>query len=228
MARKIFVSYKHKDASVRPLNNILGQPIPTTARHYVEELIAIIGRENIYKGEGNEDLSAFKDETIRTKLKEKIFDSSVTIVLLSKNMREWDKNEEDQWIPWEISYSLREKRNGEKVSKPNAMLAVVLPDEMSSYYYFVRSTGCSHCNTTQWMIDDLFTVMRTNMFNKKSPQKRTCATGVCGPDIHLDEDHSYIHPVLWDDFVYNPNKYIEHAVTVRDKIHEYDIRKVVN
>ena len=57
MARKIFVTYKHSDNSVESLN------YQTTARAYVDKLIELFEEDEIYKGEGTEDLSQFKDET---------------------------------------------------------------------------------------------------------------------------------------------------------------------
>jgi len=73
VARKIFVSYKHGDENVASLNG------ETTARNYVEELIDLFEDDEIYKGEGNEDLSDFKDGTIEDHLKDKIYDSSMRL-----------------------------------------------------------------------------------------------------------------------------------------------------
>ena len=138
MARKIFVTYKHSDSSVQRLNRH-----GTTARAYVDCLIDRFRGDEIYKGEGNEDLSEFKRETIKTRLKDKIHDSSVTIVLISPNMKELYKPESDQWIPWEISYSLKEITRRGKVSHPNAMLAVVLPNTFGNYNYYIKNFSWS-------------------------------------------------------------------------------------
>jgi len=223
MARKIFVSYKHSDPGVRQLS----QFGTTTARDYVDVLEKLFEDAHIYKGEkDDEDLGNFRDETIESHLRDKIFDSSLTIVLISKNMKEFGESEENQWIPWEISYSLREKTREDRTSASNAMLAVVLPDENNDYRYFVESSECPHCNSTRWKHEMLFFILGKNMFNRKSPKTFNCQSGRCG-FIHTGNDHSYIHPVKWEDFIPAINWHIDHAIRINENIEDYEIEKQI-
>lgn len=223
MARKIFVSYKHSDSGVQPLNRFS----VATARDYVDRLEQLFEDDHIYKGErDDDDLGAFKDETIESHLRDKIFDSSVSIILISKGMKELGVNEDNQWIPWEISYSLREKTREDRTSTANAMLAVVLPDENGSYTYFVESLNCPHCYGIRWKTDTLFSILGKNMFNRKQPKITVCRNGVCGR-LHTGDDHSYIHPVRWDHFVANINRHIDHATQINENIDDYEIVKEI-
>jgi hypothetical protein len=227
MARKIFVSYKYSDDRVRFISRY-GDNTPTTARHYVDSLQARLdANDEIYKGEDDgEDLSNFKEENIESRLKDRIFDSTITIVLISKNMKNLSIPENDQWIPWEVSYSLKEIQRNGRTSLTNAMMAVVIPDENGSYEYFIETIGCTHCGSVRWRNDLLFNVLRQNMFNRKQPKTTVCTNGVCGL-LHTGDDHSYIYPVKWDNFILNVSSHLDHAVGIKENIDDYDLTKVV-
>lgn len=213
-SHKIFVSYKYADTSVKNFNG------GCTPRAYVDYLEQNnVTGDDIYKGEkDNEDLSQFKDETIRTHLKEKIRDSSITIVLISPNMKEF-YNEKDQWIPWEIEYSLRNL----DTNKTNGIIAVVLPDEYGSYDYFMENrtytdrNGETH-NYCHINANKTFKIIEDNMFNIKNP------------DIRIFDDLkiyfgecSYIEAVTWDDFINHKQKYINNAFRKKDELDKFNI-----
>lgn len=222
---KIFVSYKHSDNSVAPLKAFS----PTTARDYVDKLEEYFEKtDDIYKGEkSDEDLGSFKDETIESHLRNKIFDSSITIVLISKGMKEFGTDENEQWIPWEISYSLKEITRNDRTSRTNAMLAVALPDENNSYQYFVEHSSCPHCNTINWKKDTLFKIIGQNMFNRKQPKTSTCVNGLCGSNFHTGNDHSYIHPVKWENFISDVKGYVSLAEVLRENKDDFEIVKII-
>ena len=113
MGRKVFVSYRYADMRVASLPGS-GLGHQTTVRDYVDRLEKNLGKTNVYKGEHDgEDLSHLSKVTIKQKLKERIYDSSVTIVMVSPGMKDFWRNDKDQWIPWEISYSVcLETRDG--------------------------------------------------------------------------------------------------------------------
>lgn len=226
MGKKIFVSYKYGDDQVENLSYYEN----STVRDYVTKFEDVLdSSDNIYKGESDgEDLSVLSDDTIWEKLKDRIYDSSVTVVFISPGMKENWKLERDQWIPWEVSYSLKEvsrkNKNGQAVtSRSNAMLAVVLPDSNGSYSYYLESRNCCGSGCTTHHTDRLFSIIRKNKFNLKNPNKRVCDTG----ETIWYGEYSYIKAVKWSEFIKNYSTYIVSACERQDNIDDYDICKEV-
>ena len=219
MKRRIFVSYKFTDNQVA---NLDGQS-NSIARDYVDKLESLLVPScHIYKGEYSGESPS--EETLWKKLCDRILDSTMTIVFISPGMKDSGAKEEDQWMHWEVSFSLhttqRKNQNGETyTSSPNAMLAVVLPDTNGSYdYYLERSTCCAKgCTIHHNHI--LFAIVRDNMFNRKAEDTRIC-------DVRSTiwrGEHSYIRCVRWGDFIENPETYINAAYERQKHIEDYDI-----
>lgn len=217
MGRNIFISYKYRDNKVAPFWNkaLLGEQ--TIVRHYVDDLQAILNKDHFNLGEKDgESLKDFSDEYIESNLKKKIYRSSITIIIISKGMKEQDKEEKDQWIPWEISYSLRVVKREDSTSVMNAIIGVVLPDENNSYdWYYLEN---SECNCTTHYTNQLFEILRCNMFNHRQPTIRYCN------GIKINEgESSFIKTVKWSEFKKSYNYYLNTAIEIRDNKHQYNI-----
>ena len=227
MGKKIFVSYKYADDKVANLSWFVN----STVRDYVDEFERKIDfSDNIFKGESDgEDLSNLSDDAIWERLKDRIYDSSVTIVFISPGMKELGKSDREQWIPWEVSYSLKEtsrkNKNGDSItSHTNAMLAVVLPDQYGSYSYYLEPKNCCQCECILHHTDILFEIIKRNKFNRiKHASNSECVknyviwSGTC----------SYIEAVKWSDFISNYQKYVSSAEDRQNHIDEYEICKEV-
>ncbi|MCX8743898.1 TIR domain-containing protein [Snodgrassella sp. B3882] len=204
MSKKIFISYKYGDTQVARLNSLYSWEL-TKVRDYVDLLQKQLEKQgdHINKGENdNESLAHFKDETIQSRLADKIYDSTVTIVLVSKGMNELWCSEKDQWIPWEIAYSLRTKTRFDRTSKTNAIFAIKLPDENNSYDYDPK----------------LFNIIKNNMNNRNYSYPS---------DYQSDLLNSYIFYVRWDCFIKNINYHIDLSLEIWRNRDKYVISKSI-
>lgn len=225
MPRNIFVSYKYADENVEHLTG----HFPTKARHYVDEIEKLLATEDhIYFGEHDgEDLSDWTDEQIWSELKNRIFPTSCTIVLISPNMKNPHSYDKSQWIPWEIRYSLVETVRGDRKSHRNAILAVVLPDRNGNYEYALSSNACCSSGCTTYIRDWMFTIIKRNLFNRKRPTTVECQR----ESTIWHGEFNYIPMVRWDYFKNHVTELIERAERIKDdyeRNNSYDLHLSVN
>ncbi len=231
MGYKIFVSYKYHDDSVYPISNLYSSSSLfniSTVRDYVDKLELYFDHtNNIYKGESdNEDLSYLSEKSIWDKIKNRIYDSSVTIVMISPKMKEKYRTEKSQWIPWEIAYSLRETTRGDRTSHSNAILAVILPDRNYQYSYFQAPFSFQQADG-QWHNgeDTVFSIIRKNQNNNIAYDSNFFTSkGIFSISVGTE---SYIPSVTWENFVKKPMRYIDIALDRKESIYMYNIHKEV-
>ncbi len=229
MGKKVFVSYKYKDEQVANLKDYFYEDIDgkmtlnnrkTRVRDYVDFLQNKIGKEHINLGERDgESLDEFSDQKIETLLKNRIRQCSVTIVLISKGMKDPSILENDQWIPWEVSYSLRVVPTGGNTKQRNAVLGVVLPDETESYDWYYRNNP--DCNCVTHFYGQLFKILGDNMFNILEKDIRVCNS----TQILKNDEPSFIKTVKWHEFIIENDfdYYINKAIEIKDNSKLYDV-----
>lgn len=113
----------------------------------------------------------------------------------------WEK-ERDQWIPWEISYSLRNKKRSDNKSKRNAILLVILPDVNGSYNYVNNK-------------DFYFEIIKKNLNNLNHNYPATKLQEGCS--------QSYMLRCSWEQFLSNINGWIEAAIEIKQNADKYKI-----
>lgn len=233
MGRKVFVSYKYADESVTKLKDAFFEIIDgkwqwnwrnTRVRDYVDLLQEKIGNDNTNLGEkDSESLEDFSDQYIETELKKRIRQCSVTIVMISKGMKTFEQ-ERNQWIPWEISYSLRTVPTGSYTKQINAVLGIVLPDEYGNYDWYYRENP--NCNSVTHFTGQLFKILQDNMFNILDKEFRDCNDS----KIYVTNEPSFIKTVKWNDFmaVNKYNDFIDKAIEIKNNKKLYDVHINLN
>lgn len=154
--------------------------------------------------------SSMTEDTIKRYLYEKLADSSITIVLLTPKAINYEKNiisKLDDWLYDELRYSLEDRVN----NITNGVIAVYTKEAKAS---LIVENGDSVS------INDFNNLVRKNMFNIKSQYKHN-------PNINLydrDYDH-YISLVSLEDFMSDPQKYIDIATKKRKEVYKYNLVK---
>ncbi len=201
MAHKTFISYKYSDA-----------------KGLRDRIIESLGSDaTYYRGEDgySDDLSSLKAETIKGRLKDMLFDTTVTIVIVSPEMLQ------SNWIDWEIEYSLREYERNGTTSHTNGVVGVVMNDWTGGTGWIkTNHNNADGCSSVSYNESKLFNIINKNRFNQ-TPKKYACES--CRTVNSLNG--SYIALVGQDDFLADPTRYIENAYDKSQKLWNYDLWK---
>lgn len=200
MARKTFISYKYSEA-----------------QDLRDEIINKLGDDAMfYKGEtaDSPDQTDNATETIKKNLKDMMYDTSVTIVVISPNMKD------SKWIDWEIEYCLKEISRQGRTSKTNGVMGVIQKVNGGYDWFITRTQKPDGCSVRTYEESKLYDIIIKNRFNRKSS---TYACTTCKTYSQLDG--SYISLIDEEDFLADPNKYIENAYEKSEDVDSFELKK---
>lgn len=200
MAHKTFISYKYSEA-----------------RDLRDRIIDSLGDDAVfYKGETSDspDMTDLKTDTIKQSLKDMLFDTTVTIVIISPHMTE------SEWIDWEIEYSLREYSRDGVTSSPNGLVGVI--QKWNDGYDWIKKTLThqDECVSSAYDYDYLYPIISNNRLNQ-DPREYVCET--CRTVDWLDG--SYMAFVEEEDFLEDPWRFIDNAFDKHEKTWNYKLCK---
>lgn len=198
--RKTFISYKYSEA-----------------QGLRDEIIKSLGEAAIYyKGETSTspNLTDTSTQNIKNNLKNMIFDTTVTIIVVSPNMKQ------SKWIDWEIEYSLKEYKRNSRASKTNGIVAVI--QKINGDYSWIRKKNIENDGHSTYTNDTsfLFDIINNNRFNQVPKEY------ICEDCLTVDANKgSYISIIEEDDFLKNPDFYIENAYQKSQNVENYNLKK---
>ncbi|MGF0004703.1 TIR domain-containing protein [Bacillus altitudinis] len=125
---------------------------------------------------------------------------------------------ESNWIDWEIEYSVKQMKRGDRTSGTNGVVGVVM--KHNGDYSWLRTSITNSDGHTGIRTDNsyLYDIIVKNRFNQE-PAEYTCDE--CqNVDVLTG---SFISLVEEDEFLSNPTKYIENAYEKSKKTSNYNI-----
>ena len=186
MAHKTFISYKWSEA--QQLRN---------------DIIDALGEDaSYYKGETSDspDLTDTTTDNIKQNLRDMMYDTSVTIVIISPHMKE------SKWIDWEIEYCLKDETRKGRTSHNNGVVGVIMKYNGGYDWFKTTYRNADGCSSITYEESKVYDIINNNRFNQ-NPKKYSCA--VCKTVNSLTG--SYIAYVDEETFLANPFKYINNA-----------------
>ncbi|MGL6264052.1 TIR domain-containing protein [Aeromonas jandaei] len=149
MARKTFISYKYSES-----------------QELRDKIIEALGDDaTYYQGEtaDSPDLTDTSAENIKKNLKDMMYGTSVTIVIISPNMAK------SKWIDWEIEYCLKAISRDGRTSKTNGIVGVIQKHNNSYDWLVTRHKKSDGCISRSLNQSKLYNVISKNRFNRKNP-----------------------------------------------------------
>lgn len=186
MAHKTFISYKYSEA-----------------QGLRDEIIEALGEDAIYyQGETSEspDLTDTSTENIKKNLTDMMYDTSVTIVIISPHMKE------SKWIDWEIEYSLKEITRKGRTSHTNGVVGVIMKRNGGYDWFKTIIQNSDGCRAATYDSSKVYSIINNNRFNQ-NPRVYVC--DVCKTVDELTG--SYISYVEEEAFLADPQKFINNA-----------------
>lgn len=186
MAHKTFISYKYSEA-----------------QKLRDRIIEALGDDaTYYKGETSDspDLTDTSTENIKKNLTNMMYDTSVTIVIISPNMKE------SKWIDWEIEYCLKNISIKGRKSHTNGIIGVIMKYNGGYGWFKKQCINSDGCSSITYESTKVYDIINNNRFNQ-NPKVYSC--DICKTVNTLTG--SYIAYVEEDDFISNPTKYINNA-----------------
>lgn len=186
LAHKTFISYKYSEA-----------------QKLRDKIIDALGDDAIYyKGETSDspDLTDTSTENIKKNLKDMMYDTSVTIVIISPNMKK------SKWIDWEIEYCLKSITRKNRVSNTNGVVGVIMKYNGGYSWLKTTSENDDGCSSSSYDESKMYDIINNNRFNQE-PKVYSCE--ICKTVNSLTG--SYIALVEEETFLANPTKYIDNA-----------------
>lgn len=201
MAHKTFISYKYSEA-----------------RDLRDRIIGALKEDAVYyKGETSDspDLTDTSTENIKRNLTDMMYDTSVTIVIISPNIKK------SKWIDWEIEYSLKNNTRKGRTSHTNGVVGVIMKVNGGYNWFKYTVKHKDGCNAVNYYDEKVYDIINNNRCNQ-NPQRYAC--DVCKTIDPLTG--SYISYVEEEEFLRRPRKYIDNAYDKSENDAEgYDLVK---
>ena len=196
MAHKTFISYKYSEA--QKLRDAIIDALGDNASYY--------------KGETSDspDLTDTPTENIKRNLRNMMYDTSVTIVIISPHMKE------SNWIDWELEYCLKDNTRKDRTSHNNRIIGVIQKVDGSYSWFKTIGINCHGNSTALYKMEKVYEIISKNHFNSNPVQWHYSR---CKTYDFLNG--SYIAFVEEEKFLSNPTYYIDNAY---DKKSENDAK----